>query len=61
MLTDVTAVVTEQRMRDFLAYHFSGGPIPVVPEPSSFMLGLTALVAVGLVPARRRWAARRMK
>ncbi len=47
-----------ERMRDFLAYHFVSGPIPV-PEPSSFALGLMALLAVGVIPLRKRLGAAR--
>ena len=45
-----------ERMRDFLAYHFAGGPIPI-PEPSTFVLGLSAVVVLGVSPLRRRWSA----
>lgn len=48
-----------ERMAEFLAYQLAGGPVPVVvPEPSTLILALTAGIALGVVPLRRRGKSR---
>ena len=46
------------RMRDFLAYHFTTtGPITVVPEASSILLVLAGGISLGVIPLRKRFRA----
>lgn len=55
---DLDGLTLLERTRDFLAYQLAGGPF-LIPEPSSIVLALTAAAALGLIPLRRRYAARR--
>lgn len=41
----------KERVRDFLAFHFVGGPIEV-PEPSTLVLGVTAIATLSLLRLR---------
>jgi hypothetical protein len=50
---DLGGLNLKERVRDFLAYHFSGGPIPI-PEPSTLVLGLLAAVSLIVVRLRAR-------
>ena len=44
-----------ERMTHFLAYKLAGGPVPV-PEPSSDLLGVVAVVALGMINRPARFA-----
>jgi len=50
---DLGGLNLKDRVRDFLAYHLAGGPIEI-PEPSTLVLAVMAVAALGFVGLRRR-------